>query len=228
MSDATDTNERVASEFDRVAREYETNFLSPWYKAHAVELLSAFAPGAAGTVVDVGCGTGWFLRRLCSEHRGITGVGIDISGEMIAAARDYAAQEEVRKLSFVKGDWETMNLDSISSANIGAVVCANCFHYFSRPLDAIKRMFDILEPGGRILLLERDKSTSVLTVLWDLLHRYAIRDHVRFYGYEELREHLDAAGFKSIECVCRIRRIFWKKKLYTSLVLLSARRVDDH
>jgi SAM-dependent methyltransferase len=51
-----------------------------------VENIEQYAPAAA-TVVDIGCGTGRALRRLC-ESRGLSGVGVDVQPQLLAQAGD--------------------------------------------------------------------------------------------------------------------------------------------
>jgi SAM-dependent methyltransferase len=51
-----------------------------------VEQVEQHAPGTA-TVVDIGCGTGRTLRRLC-DSGGLAGVGVDVQPELLAHAGD--------------------------------------------------------------------------------------------------------------------------------------------
>jgi SAM-dependent methyltransferase len=46
--------------------------------------IDRYAP-AAGSVLDIGCGTGRTLRRLC-ESRGLDGIGVDVQPELFASA----------------------------------------------------------------------------------------------------------------------------------------------
>jgi SAM-dependent methyltransferase len=59
----------------------------------------------ARRVLDLGCGGGSLLVELCQADRGLTGVGIDIAPEPIAAARRAAEQAGVAdRLEFVVAD----------------------------------------------------------------------------------------------------------------------------
>lgn len=215
----------VKAQYDAKAPSYESNRLAPWYKAQNRLVLKHVA-GVRGTVLDVGCGTGWFLRRLVGAHADASGIGVDLSPRMVKVAGAYATDEGVSGLEFICGDWEAPDTREQVSRRIpeGAslVVCVSAFHYFRRPELSLRMMREALAPGGRLLLLDRATDGSPGTVLWDLLHRYVIHDHVRFYKVAEMKSLLRDSGFADVEVLDRFRRLFWHGKLHTSLVLLAA------
>jgi SAM-dependent methyltransferase len=70
--------------------------------------------------------------------------------------------------------------------------------------------------------LERAKDRSALTLVWDLLHNFLIKDAVRFYNTSDLLAMLRDAGFRNVQVRREMRKLLWKRKLFTSLVLISA------
>ena len=114
-------------------------------------------------ILDIGCGTGWLLRQIVKSREHITAIGIDISSNMIAAAKRAAAQENITNLEFIQGNWEDIDLSILSGKNISMVFCTSVFHYFIDPGIATKRMYESLSNGGHFFLLERDKADSHLT-----------------------------------------------------------------
>jgi ubiquinone/menaquinone biosynthesis C-methylase UbiE len=215
----------IAAEFDEKAAGYEAGRLGPWYRAQASLVLKHLG-GVQGTLLDVGCGTGWLIRRYLEATPGGRAVGVDLSSGMIAEARERAGVANLSGARFVIGDWENPETEdrvrSLLPERAGAVVCVSTFHYFREPVMALGRMLRLLAPGGRLLLLERSRDRSPMTTLWDLLHRTVIRDHVRFYRERELLSLLGGAGFSQPRTVARVREWAWKGKLFTSLVLLEA------
>ena len=69
----------VEKEFDALAAEYENNRLSSWYQAHADEMLEHCLDINEGDILDIGCGTGHFLREYQKDKPGHKAVGVDIS-----------------------------------------------------------------------------------------------------------------------------------------------------
>lgn len=211
----------IAALFDAWAPTYDTGRLSRWYQAQGALALDRLQLPQGGTVLDIGCGTGWALRRLAEQRPDITGLGVDLSGVMISTARAAAQNEGLRNLCFHHIDWE--GAQSTLAESYDAVLCISAFHYFSHPAQALGRMRSVLRPGGSLLLVERAMEGSLLTWAWDVVHRRLIRDGVAFASSRTLRALMEDAGFVEVRNLARINRLFWKNKLYTSLVLIEAR-----
>lgn len=209
----------VEREFDAVAAEYESNRLASWYKAHAEEILAYCPPLEQGNILDVGCGSGYLLRAYLRRHPGARGIGLDISPAMIDQAERLARNEDI-DAQFIRADWESFDTGSLRDRDIGLAVCANAFHYFSNPARAAEKLWDVLNEGGVLLVLERDKSKSMLTFLWGWLHRHCIKDNVEFYTQSDLLSFFNRAGFEDVDVVKSINRLLWKNKLYTSVALI--------
>ena len=226
MPEPTEQNDKdtIRAEFDGVAPVYESNRLAPWYKAHAREILNELADKQRGDVLDIGCATGYMLREHVLTYPKSKGLGIDISANMVKVAQDYARQAHIENLDFISADWETMNTDNIELANLDTIVCANTFHYFADPQAATNKMAGLLNKGDMLYILERDKSNSLLTLFWDILHRTIIKDHVVFYDRKMLRDILRKAGFENIHVRKHLKRYFWKGKLFTNIILISCQK----
>ncbi len=213
----------VEKEFNALASEYEENRLADWYQAHAEELLSHCATLKAGDVLDVGCGTGYFLRAYIRNNPGVRAVGLDISSKMIEVAKNKAHAAGLDQIEFIHADWETIKPDLLKAYNFKVIFCANAFHYFSEPQTATIAFFEQLDAGGTLYLLERNKSRSLLTFIWGVLHKLLIKDQVIFYRTSELLEICKTAGFRERKVLRSINRYFWKNKLFTSIVLLQCK-----
>lgn len=180
-------------------------------------LLRRARPRAGDVVLDLACGSGWLLRRLARERPGIVGIGLDESPERIAAAREHARVEAIGGLTFVAGDWNRVDpellLQAHGQSEIDLVCCVAVFHRLREPRAALEKVRRVLAPGGRLLLLDRVRDGSPLTVLADFVHRRLRRDGVRFHHSRALVALLHAAGFESVEVVDRGRRRLWKGRL---------------
>ena len=221
----------VEEEFDKKASSYESNRLSPWYKAQGEYILRALASNVNGAILDVGCGTGWLLRQILKAHPQLQGVGIDLSGKMIELARQRAKEENLTNLTFIKGDWESQDLSEIcnnlESKRFNVIICASTLHYFADPYSAVTTIYRCLGKGGEFLLLDRAKENSLLTRVWDRLHQVLIRDHVQFYRSTDLLRLLQDSGFTEVRIISKIKKFFWKRKMFTSLVLCSAKKPES-
>lgn len=216
----------VREEFDTKAADYESNRLAEWYKTHNDIIASHLNPGKDDTLLDIGCATGYLVRRTLGTYPDMSAIGVDLSPDMIATARRNARGVSDR-LRFFCDDWDAPGSelrDALQKRDVDLAVCASVFHYFDDPVEALRRIRQSLTPGGALFLLERRRERSLPTIAWDLAHRYLIRDHVRFYDSVELRDMIDKAGFSHHEVVATVRKIFWKNKISTNLILIKAVR----
>jgi SAM-dependent methyltransferase len=214
----------VAAEFNEKAGRFETDRLAPWYMAQASLVLSHLGR-VQGPILDVGCGTGWFIRSFVKENPGERAIGVDLSPAMVAEARRRAEGANLTGTEFVTADWEDPGIEEkvrrLLPEGAAAVVCISSLHYFRDPAAALGSMVRVMAAGGQLLLVERSRDRAPLTSLWDLLHRRVIRDHVQFYREIQLLDLMTEAGLSDVRAAARVRRWLWKGKLFTSLVLLE-------
>ena len=88
----------VEKEFDAKAVDYESNRLASWYQAHADEMLRHCLDIDTGDILDIGCGTGHFLRQYLKDKPGLRAVGVDISSSMIDEASRKASEAGLEHL----------------------------------------------------------------------------------------------------------------------------------
>jgi ubiquinone/menaquinone biosynthesis C-methylase UbiE len=216
----------VEQEFDALAAEYENNRLASWYQAHADEMLQHCITIEEGDILDIGCGTGHFLREYMKGKPGLKAVGVDVSSSMIVEASRKAQEAGLENLKFIHADWESMSLAPLSGYNFNIIFCANAFHYFTDPQAASDKLYKLLSDGGMLYVLERNKARSLLTLFWGFLHSTFIKDQVVFYKNSELINFFEKSGFTGVRIIRSIKKYFWKNKIFTSIVLLEGKKSD--
>jgi ubiquinone/menaquinone biosynthesis C-methylase UbiE len=80
-----------------------------------------------------------------------------------------------------------------------AMIVTAAFHHFPAPQDALKEFRRVLRPGGMLLIADTCRDQSLGTWIWDRLHRWFEKGHVKYYHRDELRELLRGEGFSQIE-----------------------------
>jgi ubiquinone/menaquinone biosynthesis C-methylase UbiE len=135
--------------WDRAAPDYESLWQEQLASARSQLLASAsLVPGDC--VLDVACGTG--LVTFCAAHTvGPTGqvIGIDLSGQMVEAARRRAEQRRILNASFARMDAETLRLPD---ASFDVALCCLGLMYMPDPEKAVREMKRVLRPGARLVL----------------------------------------------------------------------------
>ena len=145
-----------------------------------------------GRVLEVAIGTGRSLPFYPADTR-VTGV--DLSPEMLAIARNRAA-EEGRAVELMEGDAERL---PVADASFDTVLCALSLCSIPEPAAAIAEMRRALVPGGRLLLLDHIASTwpPIRAAQW-LLERVTIRTAGEHFTRRQL-PLVKAAGFDVVE-----------------------------
>jgi SAM-dependent methyltransferase len=133
------------------------------------QMLSSGAIDAGESVLDVGCSTGWMLRRLprsATAHR----VGVDVDVPALALGYRYA-QLEGQAIQFHACSAHALPFES---GAFDWVLCRNALTYMHQKT-ALREMMRVLRPGGRMFL-------RVENPLFDLLALVESRSPVMIYA----------------------------------------------
>lgn len=215
---------KVIRQFDRWAPDYETFRLAEWYKSHAKRVLANFNLDGK-RVLDVGCGTGWFLRTLAARNPQIEFLGIDVSPGMIEVARRKAEEMNLSNLRFRVSDWEN-TIGEVGTFDVVSML--NVVHYFEDPEKSFKNAMTVISPGGELIVLERDTDSSVLTNIWNFIHTMILKDRVEFLSRSSLLGSLERSGFRSVAISDEWKALFENGKIFTSMIIATGRVERDN
>ncbi len=118
------------------------HYYAPVYQA----LLEMALPGTAERILDLGCGPGMPTFAL-AEQTGAEGsvLGIDISPQMVALARDNAAKRNINNVEFQVMDMKALNLTPGTFD-----LATSSFSAFLFP-ENFEHICSVLKPGGRFV-----------------------------------------------------------------------------
>jgi SAM-dependent methyltransferase len=117
-----------------------------WYRAAHARVLDALKerPGAAGPLLDAGCGTGGLLRRIAGAPEGRAAVGLDFLPQ---AARRAAGKSGC---PVTAGDTNRL---PFPDASFGAAISIDVIcHEGVDPARALAELHRVLRPGGTLVL----------------------------------------------------------------------------
>ena len=115
-------------------------------------LIGAFSLTGDDVVIDLGCGTGQLTLPIASRVRAVTGV--DPAPDMLARARQAAAEQGVKNVSWLLGaDTDIPALAALlGSRCAGAVTIGQALHWM-RYRELIPALVPLLRPGGGIAVI---------------------------------------------------------------------------
>ena len=115
-------------------------------------VLDAMGLQPGDTVADVGCGSGYYARRMARRVQpGGTVYCEDIQPEMLDIMRERAADEGVTGIEAVLG---TPTDPKLPAGTVDWIIIADVYHEMSAPEPMLAGIRRALAPGGRVALLE--------------------------------------------------------------------------
>lgn len=173
----------------------------PLFERFVVPAVPAFAAVDArgGLVVDLGCGNGWYLRRLARRYARLRGVGLDMFPENVAQASARAAEQGLAdRLSFREGDIHRFAVDE--PADLVAMSRA-LHHVWMERGDVLHTIREHLGAGGCVVIWEPAWPDDRAALRAPEMRGVALQnlaEHVqgnRFLRPQEIAEALRGAGF---------------------------------
>jgi 2-polyprenyl-3-methyl-5-hydroxy-6-metoxy-1,4-benzoquinol methylase len=144
------------------------------------ELASIFAPLAATSVIDIGCGTGHLLGltvdRMAIPPERI--VGVDHSGAGIRRAREL-----LPSATWIVADLYEMSIEE----RFELVICTEVLEHLYEPLRAVDRLRGLCAAGGRVAITVPDGAQD----RWE--------GHVNFWDESALHAFLAPSGLTAIQ-----------------------------
>lgn len=99
------------------------------------------APEPGLLAIDIGCGQGRLVGRL--RDRGLTCIGLDMSGGLLAEARTTIGGQ------FVRGDAQAL---PVADAQFDRVLAMNSLYHMPNWRQALREMRRVVRPGGRVVI----------------------------------------------------------------------------
>ncbi len=98
--------------------------------------------------LEIGCGSGIFMKLYASHVRSIT--GLDHSEDMVKLATHYNRKRvEEGTAEFRQGEASELPWEN---EKFSAAVAIATFMFWSEPLESLKKIHQVLRPGGRLVI----------------------------------------------------------------------------
>ncbi len=182
--------ERSKRTYDRMAAGYDTSPEGYYTQPHKAELIKQVLLRDGDSVLDVACGNGTLLGAL-SKKASVHGFGVDLSKNMIAAARERYPACTFAVSSCVPLPFDNESMDVIT------VSCA--FHHFEDPRAFADECMRVLKKSGMVYMAEPFFTPVIRWLANTVVFPFSKSGDVKVYSERELRGMFEAAGFRSAE-----------------------------
>lgn len=150
-----------------------------------------------GRILDVGCGFGLFAAYFGQTHPRREIVGIDPNARRIAMAERVARSLDLKRHRFIAGDVRDAKLEG----PFDAVYMLDVMHHI--PAEAqrgvLERIYDVLAPGGVLLLKDITTEPHYQLVFTELLDRAMVgwNEPLAYRHHRAWGELLTEIGFRT-------------------------------
>ncbi len=198
----------LQAEYDRLYKEAPIRDEDRAY-AWIAQQLRKIIP-KAGSLLDVACGGGYFLRELQRVYGSSVRLnGIDLSGEALAIAR-----KEFPAAAYALSVAEDMPFEP---GSFDAITCLGSLEHFLNIAQALAEIKRALRPGGIFLAMVPNIMwyQDILSVLFTKNRKSRNQTHELFASHGEWMEMLEQSGFEVIRSLKYngISQASWKQCL---------------
>lgn len=167
-------------------------------EAFQTEAIDRFFPSAGAVrVLEIGCGSGVYLRFAAGRNPALTAVGLELQADVAEVARGNIAKWGLEsRVSIVAGDIR----DRAPEESFDVVTLFNNIYYF--PVEArvalLVHLMRFIRPGGFLLLITCCQGGSLPVEVLNLWGAATLTAG-RLPGRDEMRAQLHQAGYGAVE-----------------------------
>jgi malonyl-CoA O-methyltransferase len=196
----------VAASFSRAAAKYDS--VAHLQRDVGAQLLTRLEQwqGAVATVLDLGCGTGFFCPALKDRYPTARYLGLDLASGMVEYARGRYGDD---------GDWLVADAEALplASESIDLVFSSLALQWCYRPEHLFPELARVLRPGGMCVFTSLGPDT-----LWELRSAWSAVD-----GHQHVNTFLPTSDLET--AVGRIPGV--KMQLERHVLRMEYARVRD-
>lgn len=172
--------------FDEVAPEWEEISKNYYNESIKNKLLNLQILKKDMTIMDLGAGDGYLSRAVAKFVKKV--IAVDISGKMLKELKKKARDNGIKNIETLESDGQDVPIEKETVD----CLCANMYlHHIENPDTAIKEMYRVLKPGGKIYISDFAEHS-------DLELKEKMHDIWPGFKASEIENWFSINGFKEI------------------------------
>jgi len=149
-------------------------------------ILEEIGINAGETVVDFGCGVGFFVieaARMVGEKGKV--IAVDINREVLDAVKKKSMEGGFKNIYGLKADLELPNSTGLGNQSADLVLIINLLYLVKERQNVINEAYRILRKGGRMAVMD-----------WREKGKYRMIEEKQIISLKEIKKMAEEAGFR--------------------------------
>ena len=202
--------DRIRKTFDEWAQNGRAELMELEHGKNVSKFLQTISFDKPFTLLDVGCGNGWVVKKIATKKNCKKAIGIDKSKKMIIQATQ---KKDSSKEEYIHTDIESMNY----KGKFDFVFSMESLYYADSIEVALKKIFKLLKPGGIFFCGTDFYSDNKATAKWARIMKIQMHLHSK----KEWKEFFKKIGFtvKTKQVKDLKSRKKWKREFGTLFII---------
>jgi ubiquinone/menaquinone biosynthesis C-methylase UbiE len=186
--------EKIRRAFGKQASAFEDQKLSLKSEKYIQWILDSLPLSPDLSVIDVACGTGIMARAIAPYVSSV--VGIDITREMLHAARQQAEEKNLNNIEFIECDARNICFEAQS---FDLAISRFSIHHFANPLLELREMHRVIKKSGHLAIVDlMAPSEKSEAEKYNQFERARDPSHAAAYSFNELQNLVRKTGLHVI------------------------------
>ncbi|MCP3922299.1 MAG: class I SAM-dependent methyltransferase [Desulfobacterales bacterium] len=158
--------------------------------SHVYETL---AFGKNDNILEIGFGPGLFMKKIADSLTDGFIEGVDFSETMVNIAKKRNRSHiKTGKVKIQSGDFNNV---SYAANSFERVFTVNTIYFWQNPSETASKIFEILKPGGKVVVGYHSKE--------DMENSPLNKDVFKYYATEDVEELFTNANFKDVKTITK-------------------------